>query len=84
MECKRDLNITEVLGMKYLHFVRDAVYAYAYALDAMHRELCPVGSKVCPEMRKQMRDRLTGYIANVTFPGQFHFCHLSEFSLADK
>jgi hypothetical protein len=76
MECKRDLSITNVVEMKYLHFVRDAVYAYAYALRAMHRELCPDGSKVCPEMRREMRNQLTGYIANATFEGRFNFLSL--------
>ena len=73
MECKRDLSITNVVEMKYLHFVRDAVYAYAHALQAMHRQLCPEGSGVCPEMRQQMRNQLTGYIANATFEGRSNF-----------
>jgi Receptor family ligand binding region len=73
MECKRDLSITNVLEMKYLHFVRDAVYAYAHALNNMHRDLCPNSTEVCSQMHEHMRNRLTDYIANVTFDGQFNF-----------
>ena len=78
MECKRDLSITNVVEMKYLHFVRDAVYAYAHALQAMHRQLCPEGSGVCPEMRQQMRNQLTGYIANATFEGRSNFLSFKQ------
>ncbi|XP_043249724.1 metabotropic glutamate receptor 4-like [Colletes gigas] len=53
---------------RFLHFVRDAVYAVAYALDDARRHLCGkdyIG--VCNEMRALDGEHFAKYLANVSF-----------------
>ncbi|XP_076640477.1 metabotropic glutamate receptor 6 [Colletes latitarsis] len=53
---------------RFLHFVRDAVYAVAYALDDARRHLCGKGYVgVCNEMRALDGKRFARYLANVSF-----------------
>ncbi|XP_023724133.1 metabotropic glutamate receptor 3 isoform X2 [Cryptotermes secundus] len=53
---------------KYLHFVRDAVYAVAQALHNLQASLCGPGfTGVCEDMRHIDSDLLRTYLANVTF-----------------
>jgi hypothetical protein len=56
---------------RYLHFVRDAVYAVAQALHNLHAELCgPGNTGVCKAMEHIDGDVLRTYLANVTFNGE--------------
>lgn len=56
---------------RYLHFVRDAVYAVAQALHNLHAHLCGPGfSGVCKAMEHIDGDVLQAYLANVTFNGE--------------
>lgn len=56
---------------RYLHFVRDAVYAVAQALHNMQATLCGPGvTGVCKAMRHIDGDLLRTYLANVTFNGK--------------
>lgn len=56
---------------RYLHFVRDAVYAVAQALHNLHANLCGPGiTGVCRAMAHIDGDVLRTYLANVTFNGE--------------
>lgn len=56
---------------RYLHFVRDAVYAMAQALHNLHAQLCGPGiTGVCKAMEHIDGDVLRTYLANVTFNGE--------------
>jgi phage major head subunit gpT-like protein len=57
---------------RYLHFVRDAVYAVAQALHNLHAQLCGPGiTGVCKAMEHIDGDVLRTYLANVTFNGEW-------------
>lgn len=55
----------------YLHFVRDAVYAFAHALHNLHEDSCPdfdQGSgRLCPEFRRRVFVDLPDYLRKVEF-----------------
>ena len=54
----------------YVHFVRDAVYAYAHALHDLHLDLCGsfVGNKrLCPAFKENVFKNLTHYLSKVSF-----------------
>jgi hypothetical protein len=56
---------------RYLHFVRDAVYAVAQALHNLHVHLCGRGNTgVCRAMEHIDGDVVRTYLANVTFNGE--------------
>jgi hypothetical protein len=56
---------------RYLHFVRDAVYAVAQALHNLQIKLCgPGATGVCEEMQHIDGELLRTYLANVTFNGK--------------
>ncbi|XP_035705596.1 metabotropic glutamate receptor 3 isoform X2 [Folsomia candida] len=68
--CSPDLRISELNGYSqqpFIHFVRDAAYAFAYALHNMHAELCGGVPGVCPEMHHIDGPHLIEYLKNVTF-----------------
>ncbi|UYV82324.1 hypothetical protein LAZ67_21001715 [Cordylochernes scorpioides] len=50
-----------------LHFVRDAVYAFAYALHNMHADKCGGKPGLCEELRSIEGQELRKYIEKVTF-----------------
>ncbi|RWS32017.1 metabotropic glutamate receptor 3-like protein [Leptotrombidium deliense] len=50
-----------------LHFVRDAAYAFAYALHDMHKEKCNGIAGLCPAMRNVDGFQLKKYIEKVNF-----------------
>ncbi|XP_059402380.1 metabotropic glutamate receptor 8-like isoform X2 [Carassius carassius] len=52
-----------------VQFVMDAVYAMAYALHRMHRDLCSGYPGLCPRMSNIDGKELLGYIRNVSFNG---------------
>ncbi|XP_062848352.1 glutamate receptor, metabotropic 8b isoform X2 [Trichomycterus rosablanca] len=52
-----------------VQFVMDAVYAMAYALHRMHRDLCSGIPGLCPRMSSIDGKELLGYIRNVSFNG---------------
>lgn len=57
---------------RYLHFVRDAVYAVAQALHNLQAHLCGPGiTGVCRAMEHIDGDVLRTYLANVTFNGEW-------------
>ena len=53
----------------FVHFVRDAVYAFAYALHNLHRDLCGDFVGVCKAMEHVDGDHLTEYLKRVSFKG---------------
>jgi len=56
---------------RYLHFVRDAVYAVAQALHNLQAHLCRPGTTgFCKAMEHIDGDVLQTYLANVTFNGE--------------
>ncbi|XP_017764397.1 PREDICTED: metabotropic glutamate receptor 6-like [Eufriesea mexicana] len=53
---------------RFLHFVRDAVYAVAYALHDMQRDLCGQGNAgLCEAMLPLDEDAFVRYLAEVSF-----------------
>ena len=55
---------------RYLHFVRDAVYAVAHALHDLQRDRCGHNyNGMCPEMKHIDGDTLRSYLGNVSFEG---------------
>lgn len=52
-----------------LHFVRDAVYAVATALQNMYRNKCPRQTGLCENMKHVKNSEMIKYLANVTFNG---------------
>jgi len=57
----------------YLHFVRDAVYAVASALDVLHKRLCAGQRGLCKEMEHLDEEDFVEALRNITFMGQFCF-----------
>ncbi|XP_053971463.1 metabotropic glutamate receptor 6-like isoform X2 [Hylaeus volcanicus] len=53
---------------RFLHFVRDAVYAVAYALDDARRDVCGQDYRgICDEMRALCAKDFSRYLAKVSF-----------------
>ncbi|CAB4060180.1 unnamed protein product [Lepeophtheirus salmonis] len=72
----------------YIHFVRDAVYAFAHALDNLLKDTCGISYQaICPEFWKASRTDLRTYLENVTFKDiggndfEFYGSHEDELSL---
>lgn len=53
----------------YLHFVRDAVYAVASALDVLHGRLCGGQHGLCPEMQHLDEQSFVDALRNISFMG---------------
>ena len=53
----------------YLHFVRDAVYAFAYAIHNLHADSCRnfKEDRLCQNFKRRVFVHLVDYIENVTF-----------------
>lgn len=68
--CKPGLHITDrrYTSVKFLQFVRDAVYAYAHALDDLWRTECDAKPGVCDKMHDG--SVLKFYLQNVNFVGK--------------
>ena len=55
---------------RFLHFVRDAVYAVAYALRDMQVDICGEGyTGICEQMRPVDERMFSRYLAKVSFKG---------------
>ncbi|KAF8790267.1 Metabotropic glutamate receptor like protein [Argiope bruennichi] len=54
---------------RQLQFVSDAVLTFAYAIRAMHRDLCGGTSGLCPEMDPPDGQVLLSYMKSVSFKG---------------
>ena len=67
--CSKSLHVKKLTEMKYLHFVRDAVYAYAQALHNLHAVECHGRPGVCQRMRNADGSVLKFYLENANFPG---------------
>ena len=63
----------------YIHFVRDAVYAFAHALHALHNASCLNfdDQRLCPNFKKKVFTELHSYLRQVEFKDvdnkTFHF-----------
>ena len=70
--CGRSRRISDKLmtSVRYLHFVRDAVYAYAHALHNQWKMECDGHDGVCDAMRNADGSVLKYYLENVNFTGQ--------------
>lgn len=52
----------------YIHFVRDAVYAFAHALHNLHVDSCGgFEDRLCPQFKQRVFTDLISYLANVSF-----------------
>lgn len=55
-----------------VQFIYDAVYAFAHALDKMHKDQCPGMSGICQNMEKIDGEKLLReYLLNVSFHGKY-------------
>lgn len=54
----------------FVHFVRDAAYAFAISLHNMHLDLCDGRPGVCEAMSHVDGLKVFEYMANVTFKGK--------------
>lgn len=62
-----------------VQFIYDAVYAMAYALDKMQKDLCPNSTGLCSRMEKINGERLLKeYILNTHFEGKGEFHNLNQ------
>lgn len=71
--CADNKQISPATGYKQLptlHFVRDAVYAFAFALHNMHKDKCNGLPGLCAAMDKIDGAELKHYIEKVTFKGK--------------
>ncbi|XP_043242498.1 metabotropic glutamate receptor 3-like [Amphibalanus amphitrite] len=72
-ECDPDVRLSVGGGYRqqtYLHFVRDATWAFATALDDMHRDLCGGRPGLCHQMGHIEGRDLRRYLSNVVFKDQ--------------
>ena len=57
----------------YIHFVRDAVYAFAHSLHNLHVDLCngqfTGENRLCPAFKKRVFKDLISYLSQVSFNG---------------
>ncbi|XP_076043149.1 metabotropic glutamate receptor-like [Oratosquilla oratoria] len=71
LACGRSLRLSEKAGYHQdskVQFVVDAVYAFAYALEALHRDVCPGDKKVCESMNNFDGGAFyRNYLLNVSF-----------------
>jgi len=72
--CNSELRLSEKVGYEQeskVQFVVDAVYAFAYALNNLHKDLCRPKDKVCPAMASyDGGDFYRNYLLNVAFTGE--------------
>ena len=71
--CNETLKIRPTNGysqQSFIHFVRDAVYAFAHALNNMHLDLCKGIPGLCPAMMHIDGNQTVKYLKNVTFKGK--------------
>ncbi|GFT71372.1 metabotropic glutamate receptor 1 [Nephila pilipes] len=71
-ECSGDEVLSTVKGLemdKELTFVSDSVLAFAYAIKAMHADLCGDVPGVCKAMKHLNGTTLLSYLKNVSFEG---------------
>ncbi|GFT71368.1 metabotropic glutamate receptor 7 [Nephila pilipes] len=71
-ECSGDEVLSTVKGLemdKELMFVSDSVLAFAYAIKAMHADLCGDVPGVCKAMKHLNGTMLLNYLKNVSFTG---------------
>ena len=52
-----------------LQFVSDAILAFAYAIESLHRELCPGIRGVCPRMLTADGSELLQHLKTIQFKG---------------
>ena len=82
--CDRQLRLLPEHGFvqeSKVQFVIDAVYAYAHALQSLHRDVCPGRSDVCTAMRKFDGGQFyKTYLLNVSFTGEAAELRVSCFS----
>ncbi|KAG1685964.1 Metabotropic glutamate receptor 3 [Nymphon striatum] len=53
-----------------LHFVRDAAYAFAFALHSLHKSKCKGQSGLCPELMPINGEELKSNLQKVSFQGE--------------
>ena len=59
----------ELTQARYLHFVRDAIWAVATALSDMQRAKCGDVPGICPQMAHIKGSELREFLARVQFNG---------------
>ena len=66
--CNKNDNLPEDFGIAPVRVTMNAVYAAAYALDNMHRDVCAGKPGMCPGMQNLQRSLFLKYLKNVSFP----------------
>lgn len=72
--CKPGLHITDkrLTSVKFLQFIRDAVYAYAHALHNQWQVECEGRPGVCEKMRNAEGSVLKYYLEGASFTGKLN------------
>ena len=66
--CDVDPNHFKYSQQLYIHFVRDAVYAFAHALHNLHQDACGWdGERLCPQFKRRVFYDLKDYLRDVSF-----------------
>lgn len=68
MTCVKNEKLPGDFGIAPVRVAMNAVYAAAYALDNMHRDVCDGKPGMCPKMQNLQRDLFLKYLKNVSFP----------------
>ncbi|KAK2726593.1 hypothetical protein QYM36_007438 [Artemia franciscana] len=68
-----DLKFRSISQVSFLHFVRDAAYVFAFALDSMHKDFCHGKPGLCEAMSHIDGIVLKNYIDNVSFTDESHW-----------
>jgi hypothetical protein len=79
--CKPGLHITDkrLTSVKFLQFIRDAVYAYAHALHNQWQVECEGRPGVCEKMRNAEGSVLKYYLEGASFTGKNRITHSLSF-----
>ena len=68
-DCK-NANTKNFVQQQYIHFIRDAVYAFAHAIHNLHKKSCNSFSKkdrLCSKFKEKVFVDLVKYLEEVTF-----------------
>lgn len=75
--CAKDLSLKNMEEINYLHFARDAVYAFAYALRLYHEDNCDGVPGLCAKLRNITGQELKPFLERIQFPGFYLPCKLA-------
>ena len=69
----RTIDTEKLAQQQYIHFIRDAVYAFAHALHDLHVESChsfKPKDRLCPKFKQKVFTDLVTQLQQVNFTGE--------------